>query len=212
MPRIETLDALRRIYKEPIGRAVVKAIPRLDRHCRRFIELSPFLVIASGDGKGAMDASPRGEQPGFVQVLDDRTLAIPDRPGNNRLDTFANILVNPAAGLIFFIPGVEETLRISGTAEIRDDEALVAHFEVGGKRPATVLVVRLGEAYLHCAKALMRSRLWSDDVRVDRSVLPSMGQMLKDQIGLAEEPESQEVMRERYFDQLYRHLPPVARY
>jgi hypothetical protein len=203
MPRIETLDALRRIYKEPIGRAVVKAIPRLDRHCRRFIELSPFLVIASGDGKGAMDASPRGEQPGFVQVLDDRTLAIPDRPGNNRLDTFANILVNPAAGLIFFIPGVEETLRISGTAEIRDDEALVAHFEVGGKRPATVLVVRLGEAYLHCAKALMRSRLWSDDVRVDRSVLPSMGQMLKDQIGLAEEPESQEVMRERYFDQLY---------
>jgi hypothetical protein len=203
MPRIETLDALRRIYKEPIGRAVVKAIPRLDRHCRRFIELSPFLVIASGDGKGAMDASPRGEQPGFVQVLDDRTLAIPDRPGNNRLDTFANILVNPAVGLIFFIPGVEETLRINGTAEIRDDEALVARFEVGGKRPATVLVVRLGEAYLHCAKALMRSRLWSDDVRVDRSVLPSMGQMLKDQIGLTEEPETQEVMRERYSDQLY---------
>jgi len=203
MPRIETLDALRRIYREPIGRAVVKAIPRLDRHCRRFIELSPFLVIASGDGKGAMDASPRGEEPGFVQALDDRTLAIPDRPGNNRLDTFANILVNPAVGLIFFIPGVEETLRINGTAEIRDDEALVACFEVGGKRPATVLVVRLGEAYLHCAKALMRSRLWSDDVRVDRSILPSMGQMLKDQIGLSEEPETQEVMRERYSDQLY---------
>jgi hypothetical protein len=203
MPRIETLDALRRIYREPIGRAVVKAIPRLDRHCRRFIELSPFLVIASGDGKGAMDASPRGEEPGFVQVLDDRTLAIPDRPGNNRLDTFANILVNPAVGLIFFIPGVEETLRINGTAEIRDDEALVARFEVGGKLPATVLVVRLGEAYLHCAKALMRSRLWSDDVRVDRSILPSMGQMLKDQIGLSEEPETQEVMRERYSDQLY---------
>jgi PPOX class probable FMN-dependent enzyme len=203
MPRIETHDTQRRIYKEPIGRAVVKAIPRLDRHCRRFIELSPFLVIASGDGKGAMDASPRGEEPGFVQVLDDRTLAIPDRPGNNRLDTFTNILVNPAVGLIFFIPGVEETLRINGTAEIRDDEALVARFEVGGKRPATVLVVGLGEAYLHCAKALMRSRLWSADVRVGRSVLPSMGQMLKDQIGLAEEPESQEVMCERYSDQLY---------
>jgi len=203
MPRIETLDALRRIYKQPAGRAVTKAIPRLDRHCRRFIELSPFLVIASGDGKGTMDASPRGEEPGFVEVLDDRTLAIPDRPGNNRLDTFANILVNPAVGLIFFIPGVEETLRINGTAEIRDDDDLSGRFAVKGKRPATVLVVRLGEAYLHCAKALMRSRLWSDDVRVDRSVLPSMGQMLKDQIGLAEEAESQEAMRERYSDQLY---------
>ena len=203
MPRIDTLDALRRIYKEPAGRAVTKAIPRLDRHCRRVIELSPFLVIASGDGKGTMDASPRGEEPGFVEVLDDRTLAIPDRPGNNRLDTFANILVNPAVGLIFFIPGVEETLRINGTAEIRDDDDLSGRFAVKGKRPATVLVVRLGEAYLHCAKALMRSRLWSDDVRVDRSVLPSMGQMLKDQIGLAEEAESQEAMRERYSDQLY---------
>jgi PPOX class probable FMN-dependent enzyme len=182
---------------------VIKAIPGLDRHCRRFIELSPFLVIASGDGQGTMYASPRGEGPGFVQVLDDHTLAIPDRPGNNRLDTFANILVNPAVGLIFFIPGVEETLRVNGAAEIRDDDDLTARFEVKGKRPATVLVVRLGEAYLHCAKALMRSRLWSDDIRVDRSVLPSMGQMLKDQIGLTEEPESQDVMRERYSDQLY---------
>jgi hypothetical protein len=203
MPRIESLDALRRLYKQPVGRAVVKALPALDRHCRRFIELSPFLVIASGDGGTTMDASPRGEEPGFVHVLDDRTLAVPDRPGNNRLDTLTNILANPAVGLIFFIPGIEETLRVNGMAEIRDDDALTDRFEVRGKRPATVLVISLGEAYLHCAKALMRSRLWSDDVRVERSVLPSMGQMLKDQIGLAEEPESQDIMRERYSGQLY---------
>lgn len=203
MPRIETLAALRRVYRRPTGRAVIKTLPALDHHCRRFIELSPFLVIASGDGQGTMDASPRGEEPGFVHVLDDRTLAIPDRPGNNRLDTLENILANPAVGLIFFVPGVEETLRINGTAEIRDNAELLARFEVEGKRPATVLIVRMGEAYLHCAKALMRSRLWSDEVRVDRSVLPSMGRMLKDQIGLTEEPESQEVMRERYSKQLY---------
>lgn len=203
MAKIETLDALRRVYKEPTGRAVIKALPRLDRHCRRFIELSPFLVIASGDGKGTMDASPRGEGPGFVQVLDDRSVAIPDRPGNNRLDTFSNILVNPAVGLIFFVPGVEETLRINGDAEIRDDDALTARFEVRGRRPATVLVVRLGEVYLHCAKALMRSRLWSDDARVERSTLPSMGQMLKEQLDLMEDVESQEAMRARYSGQLY---------
>lgn len=203
MAKIETVDALRALYKPAHGRSVQKTLHVLDGHCRRFIELSPFLVIASGDANGAMDASPRGEEPGFVQVLDDRTVAIPDRPGNNRLDTLTNILANPAVGLIFMIPGVEETLRINGKAEIRTDADLLASFEVKGRRPATVLTVGLGEAYLHCAKALMRSRLWADDARVDRAVLPSMGRMLKDQIGLAEEPESQEAMRERYQDQLY---------
>jgi hypothetical protein len=202
MARIETEAALREIYKPAAGRAVEKQLTRLEKHCRRFIELSPFLVISSqGDGLG--DISPKGDAPGFVQVLDDKTIAIPDRPGNNRLDTFTNLLSNPAVGLLFLIPGVDETLRINGTAEIHDDDDLRERFAVNGKLPATVILVTVEEAYLHCAKALMRSRLWDPDAQVDRSELPSMGRMLKDQIGHNEAPEDQDVMVERYRKVLY---------
>jgi len=203
MGKVDSEAALRAIYKPAAGRAVDKVLTRLETHCRRFIGLSPFLVISSQGPDGLADVSPKGDAPGFVQVLDDCTVAIPDRPGNNRLDTFSNLIANPAVGLLFLIPGVDEILRINGTAEIRDDDDLRQCFDVDGKLPATVLVVTVREAYLHCAKALMRSRLWDPDAKVPRSVLPSMGQMLKDQIGHNEAAEDQDVMVERYKTLLY---------
>ena len=182
MGQITTAEGLRRHYREASGRAVQKQLDHLDKHCRRFIELSPFVLIGSTGDAGHADVSPRGEAPGFVHVLDEHRLAIPDRPGNNRLDTLTNLLTQPEVGLLFLIPGVDETLRINGCAAIHDDDDLRAPFEVKGRLPATVLVVTVAEAYLHCAKALMRSRLWDPDARIERSALPTIGEMLRDQI------------------------------
>ncbi len=203
MSVIDTLEDLRQHYKPAAGRSVQKELSHLDKHCRHFISLSPFLVIGSSSTQGPADVSPRGELPGFVHVLDDGRLAIPDRPGNNRLDTFENILENPNVALIFLIPGVDETLRINGVAEIRDDVELLGRFVVNEKPPATVLVVSIKVAYLHCAKALMRSNLWDPDGKIDRSELPSMGRMISDQIGATEEAESQDAMQTRYRQRLY---------
>lgn len=203
MSRIETIEDLRKIYKEATGRAAEKVISRLEKHSLRFIELSPFLVIATIGADNLADVSPRGEKPGFVRALDDTTLAIPDRPGNNRLDTFSNLLVNPTVGLIFFIPGVDEVLRINGHAEIRDDEDLRNMFAVNGKLPATVLVVSLKEAYLHCAKAIMRAELWDERAKIDRALLPTMGRMMKDQIGTDIPVESQEELVARHRSEFY---------
>ena len=146
MNKILTRDDLRGRYKLPRGRAVGKQLDHIDLHNKRFIELAPFVILATSDIDGRADASPRGEAPGFVHVIDAHTLAIPDRPGNNRLDSMENILENPEVGLIFLIPGVNETLRVNGTAEIRDDDDLRARLEVNGKRPATVIVVDVREA------------------------------------------------------------------
>ena len=203
MARIETIDQLRGLYRAPSGRARDKQLDWLDRHCRRFIELSPFLLISSSGADGSADETPRGDGPGFVHVMDDRTLAIPDRPGNNRLDTFSNILGNPAVGLIFLIPGVQEMLRVNGTAAIHDDPDLRKEFAVDGKAPVTVLLVAIREAYLHCAKSILRSRLWEEDAKIDRSLLPSMGQMLKDHVGSSGPVESQDDMIARYRTRLY---------
>lgn len=191
--RITTAEELRRHYRQPVGRAVTKTLAKLDPHCRRFIALSPFCVLATARTDGRGDASPRGGAPGFVHCLDDATLALPDARGNNRLDTLENVLANDEVGLLFLVPGVDETLRVNGRAEIRVDPDLLARFAEAGRPPATVLVVNVREAFLHCAKALMRSRLWDPDIRIERSSLPSLGQMLRDQIG--EGPaESQEEM------------------
>jgi len=203
MSKIETTDELRQIYETPKGRSVIKVLDRLDRHARRFIELSPFLVLASSGNTGQADASPRGEAPGFVQVVDDYTIAIPDRPGNNRLDTMENILERPEIGLIFFLPGVNETLRINGTAEVRDDNDLLGGFEVDGKLPATVLLVHVREVYLHCAKALMRSRLWEEDAKHGTRPIPTMGRMIKDQTSSTEPDEPEDQMIKRYRKMLY---------
>ena len=203
MTRIESVEALRRLYKLPNERARRKQMDSLDTHCRRFIELSPFLLLSSCSADGSADVSPRGDRPGFTQVVDERTLAIPDRPGNNRLDTLTNIVSNPAVGLIFLIPGFQETLRINGSATINDDPALLERFAVDGKLPVTVLMVTVGETYLHCAKSILRSRLWQDDARTDRSLMPSMGQMIKDQTRLTDPVESQDDMIARYQTELY---------
>lgn len=197
--RITTMDELRRLYKPPVGRAISKSLGRLDPHCQRLVSLSPFCVLATARANGHADASPRGGPPGFVHCLDDTRLALPDARGNNRLDTLENILANDEVGLLFLVPGVDETLRVNGRAEIRIDGDLLKRFTENGKPPASVLVITVREAFLHCAKALMRSRLWDPDTRIERATLPSLGQMLRDQIG--EGPaESQEEMVARYHE------------
>lgn len=175
MARIQSTEALRTLYGAAGERSLRKQLDRLDRHCRRFIELSPFVLVATSGIDGLGDVTPRGDRPGFVTVADDTTLLIPDRPGNNRLDTLMNLIERPGIGLLFLIPGVDETLRVNGTAEIRDDADLLAPFAVDGRLPKTVVRIAVREAYLHCAKAFMRSRLWDPAAQVPRSDLPSMG-------------------------------------
>lgn len=194
---IETVAQLRALYPSPKERAVRKQLSALDTHCLRFIALSPFAVVASGAGR-EMDASPRGGAPGFIKALDERTLLIPDAPGNNRLDTLENIIASGNIGLLFMIPGVDETLRVNGSACLSCDGAHIEVFAAEKRRPRLVIRVTVAQAYLHCAKALMRSALWAESSRVDRSVLPSMGHMLNSQTGIETLPESQAQMLARY--------------
>jgi PPOX class probable FMN-dependent enzyme len=195
---IKSKQALRALYPAAKERSVRKQLDRLDRHCLRFVELSPFLVLASGDEQGLFDASPRGGEPGFVKAPDSATLLIPDAPGNNRLDTLENILATGRVGLLFLIPGVDETLRVNGRARLADETSLLEHFRNEKRAPRLLIEVKVEDVYLHCAKALMRSKLWSADSRVERKVLPTMGQMLNEQTGIQTLPETQEQMVERY--------------
>jgi uncharacterized protein len=195
-------EELRRLYNEPKERSLRKELDYLDEHCRRFIAHSPFVVLATTNLDGTADATPRGGDPGFVTVADDRTLLIPDRPGNNRLDTLSNLVESPGVGLLFLVPGMDETLRVNGTAEIHDDEELRSRF-TEGRPPATVLTIHVREAYLHCGKALMRSKLWDPERHIERSDLPTLGEMIRDQVGSTDPPESQEDMLERYKAELY---------
>ena len=195
---IDTLDQLRALYGAPKERSVKKQLSALDPHCRRFIALSPFITVASCNAAGAMDSSPRGGAPGFVKVIGDRTLLIPDAPGNNRLDTLENVIATGKVGLLFLIPGVDETLRINGAARLSRLEAHLALFAEEKHRPKVVIAVDVAEAYLHCAKALMRSHLWNASAQVPRSVLPTMGQMLNSQIGSSAPAETHEEMLARY--------------
>lgn len=174
-------EALRGLYQPPMELALLKQLDRLDAHCCNFIAHSPFVVIGSTrPGKGT-DVSPRGDAPGFVRVLDDRTIAIPDRPGNNRLDTMSNIVADAEIGLLFFIPGIDETLRINGAARISRDPELLAAAAFNGREPHVVIVVTVKEAFLHCGKALIRSRLWREDYRIDKKAFPSLGRMIVEQ-------------------------------
>ena len=195
---IESVEALRRVYSEAKGRAVQKQIDHIDVHCARFIGLSPFVVIASVDAHGALDASPRGGAPGFVRVSDAHTLLMPDSPGNNRLDTLTNIMATGSVGLLFMIPGVDETLRVNGTARLNDDASILSTFAGDKRTPKLVIEVTVREAYLHCAKAFMRSQLWNPGSIVDRAALPTMGEMLSDQTGMPGVPETSAEMRARY--------------
>lgn len=172
----------------------------MDGHCRSFIGKSPFVLIGSSDGAGNADVTPKGDRPGFVAVLDEKTIAIPDRPGNNRLDTLENILLNPSVGLLFLIPGMNETLRVNGDARITVDAALRERLAVDGKAPQSVVVVTVKAAYMHCAKAFMRSELWKPETWYDRATLPTLGQILRDQLALAETAEA----TDRWLDEDYK--------
>jgi len=202
MAVVASQEELRALYAQPKDRTLRKELDHLDKHCRRIISLSPFVVLATTNPDGTADATPRGGDPGFVVVEDDRTLLLPDRPGNNRLDSLSNVVANPGVGLLFLIPGVDETLRVNGTAAIHDDDDLRARF-TEGRPPATVIAITVREAYLHCAKALMRSRLWDPEAQIERSELPTLGEMLRDQLESTDEPEPQDEMLERYKAELY---------
>jgi hypothetical protein len=177
----ESKVELRTLYGEPSALAVVKQIDHIDPHCRHFISLSPFLCLGSADPEGRQDVSPRGDMPGFVQVLDDHTLAIPDRPGNNRLDSLGNLQANPNVALIFLVPGVDETLRVNGLASLSTDPALLASMAVNGKLPKAAIKVAVREVYFHCGKALKRSKLWDPASQVPRTSLPSLARMILEQ-------------------------------
>jgi uncharacterized protein len=177
--------ALRALFPPTHDLAIAKVLDRLDRHAREFVLRAPFLCIATQAANGMADVSPRGDPAGFVHVLDDRTLLIPDRPGNNRLDTLANVLANPAVALLFLIPGYDETLRVNGRARITTDPEVLAPLAVQGRAPRCAIVVAVDEAFLHCAKALRRSRLWDPEARQDRTEMPSLMTMMLDAKGEA---------------------------
>jgi PPOX class probable FMN-dependent enzyme len=203
MDTIENPRLLREIYGEPSERAVKKQLTRLDRHCRNFIGLSPFLVIASSDPAGRCDASPKGDMPGFVRVIDDTTLLIPDRLGNNRVDTLGNLLERPGVGLIFFVPGVNETLRVNGRATVTTDPELLEPLAVNGKVPRSGIVVAAEEIYFHCGKALIRSDLWNPEKRVARGSWPPLGRIIAEQVGGMDPDEAERQTAESYRTRLY---------
>ena len=199
---INSIESLRALYAKPGERALRKELPRLDQHCRRMIELSPFAVIATVGAADGADASPRGGAPGFIKVLDDNTLLIPDAPGNNRLDSLENIIATQKVGLLFMVPGVDETLRINGVATLSRDPAYLHRCSDERRVPKLVILVNVQQAYAHCAKALMRSRLWDADSQVDADTLPTIGQMINDQTGVQTAYESRTAMAKRYASDL----------
>jgi PPOX class probable FMN-dependent enzyme len=178
MTKVATIEELDAIYGAPAEAAIIKEIDYISDHYRAFIDKSPFVVIATVGPEG-LDCSPRGDPPGFVRVADKKTVMIPDRRGNNRVDALRNVVRDPRCSLLFLIPGIGNTLRINGTAEIINDPALNESFAFKGKLPRTVLKVTADSVYFQCPKALVRSRLWSQDAQILRSELPSSGEILE---------------------------------
>jgi PPOX class probable FMN-dependent enzyme len=194
-PLVRTPDDLRAHFGQLNPLAEKKVLYHLDKFCRDFIALSPFLVLASSDGKGNADASPRGDGPGFVAVLDDKSLLIPDRRGN--------ILASPGVGLIFFVPGINETLRINGKAEITQDPALLTPLAVQNVVPIIGLKVHVDECYFHCGKALMRSKLWDPKAQVERHSFPTLGRIIAEQTAAISVDVAEKTMEEAYRTRLY---------
>ena len=176
--RVTSIEQLEALYDAPLPRSLIKEIDYISEHYRAFIEQAPFVVVATSGPEG-LDCSPRGDPPGFVRVWDEKTVLIPDRRGNNRLDTLRNLVHDPRISLLFLIPGVGETLRINGHTDIVTDPALCASFTMQGKVPTSVLVITVERVYFQCQKALVRSRLWSAEAQIPRSALPSTGQILE---------------------------------
>ncbi|WP_395449285.1 pyridoxamine 5'-phosphate oxidase family protein [Aminobacter sp. UC22_36] len=200
MEFIADSEALRQHYRMPGDGAVRKELRHLDHHAKSFLARSPFVLVGSSDDRGNADVTPKGDKPGFVAILDDSTIAIPDRPGNNRLDTLENVLVNPAVGLLFLVPGMNETLRINGEARLTADPALREQLAAEGRPPVTVMIVAIKAVYMHCAKAFMRSELWAPATWPDRASLPTLGQILRDQLAIADNAET----LDRSLDESYR--------
>jgi PPOX class probable FMN-dependent enzyme len=181
--RVADPVALRTLVGAPNPGSVNKEMPHLDELCRQFLSMSTILFISSTGADGKADVSPRGDQPGFIKVLDERTIAIPDRPGNRRVDTMSNILGNPrgSVGLIFLVPGVEEVMRASGRATVSSDPTLLAQMAVNGKVPKLAIVIALDEVYFHCGKALKRAGLWDPATQIDRKGFPSYAELIHKQ-------------------------------
>jgi PPOX class probable FMN-dependent enzyme len=184
-PALETSDAeVLAGYRAPSQLVVDKVIDRVDQHCRAFIALSPFATLATADADGFPEVSPRGGDPGFVHVLDEHRLALPDRQGNNRVDSLRNLSVNPRAALLFFVPGAEETLKVFGTTSLVEADELGIDLTEFGRAPKSVVVLTVERAYFQCGKAVMRSGLWDPSMQVDRSTMTPFGQVLKDHCAL----------------------------
>ncbi len=195
--RLTSIEQLRSVYRPPRGAPVDKVIHRLDAHCVDFLAKSPFFVLSTANSDGVCDGSPKGGPPGFVQVLDDHHLAWADFSGNNRLDSFHNLTTNDGVALLFLIPGLDETLRVNGTAELVDDPDLCAKLAIDGKRARVAAVVTVAEAYLHCAKALRRAGLWSPEAWLADDELPSGACIIKDHASLDADVEVIDEYRER---------------
>lgn len=194
---IKDAASLRSLYDQTHALALQKQRQTLGPNAQAFIRRSPFLCIGTQGNEGRADVSPRGDAPGFVRILDDRTLAIPDRPGNNRLDTLDNILANPSVGLLFLVPGFDETLRVNGRAQLTTQQDLLEAMAVGERLPKLAIVVEVDEVFLHCAKAFRRSHLWDSASIQDRSEMPSLMQMiLADTTGAPDDPEAMTKMDE----------------
>jgi uncharacterized protein len=174
---VTTLEQLEALYGQPWGPAVAKEIDYISPAYRKLIEAAPFVAVATG-GPDGLDCSPKGDAPGFVRILDDKTLALPDRPGNNRIDGFRNILQDPHIALLFLIPGVGETLRVNGHASISIDPELMQSFAVDDKLPRCVLLVHIETIFFHCSKAIVRAKLWEETTKIDRKSLPSTGSII----------------------------------
>ncbi len=174
---VTSMEQLQALYGERMPASVIKEIDHINAHYRTLIEAAPFVAIATCGPEG-LDCSPKGDPAGFIRILDDKTLAIPDRPGNNRIDGFRNIVRDPRIALLFLIPGVGETLRVNGRASISVDPELMASFAINGKLPRCVLIVHVESAYFHCSKAIVRSKLWDEATKIDRKSLPSTGSIV----------------------------------
>lgn len=177
---VETVEQYRELRGDGHKMNYDKSMSVIDQHIRDFLAMSTFLTIASVDAEGRMDVSPKGDPPGFVKVVDDHTLAIPDRPGNRRADTFTNVLQNPSVALICLVPGMDETMRVNGKASVTTDPDLLATMEVNGHVPEIALLIHVEEAFIHCGKALKRGRVWDSDAQIDRSTYPKMGEVMFD--------------------------------
>jgi PPOX class probable FMN-dependent enzyme len=197
-------EQLRSLYGDPSSLSQQKFMDTLDEHCQRIVGLSPFVCIATIAEDGSLDMSPRGDPPGSIQVLDPSLLLIPDRRGNNRLDTMSNLTVNPEIALFFVVPGILESLRVSGRAQIIHDDPRLERCAINGTVPVTGVLVTIHKACLQCGKALKRSALWEDNYRVDRNDLPSFGTMLADQTDTGKTAEELDCsINEAYDKRLY---------